>query len=130
VVLIATPFIALPVVADAPASAATHAPAQLGPHAPLYCFPTDMDDALTEWKFKFSRGDINYYDYHVMNTATRGETYCYGGPSKIVGTMSADHKTCLYAGVATAVGMLIPDVGVVNAIYFFSTTCGIALLVD
>jgi hypothetical protein len=113
---------------------------QEGPYPPVQCFPMDMEGPggiVYDYKNSVrepignTHRDVHHYDYSFRyGERAGGSTWCFGRPELVAGDLSPDGQTCLYAGVAAVVGAAIPQVGVVNAVFFFSTTCGIALLVD
>lgn len=114
---------------------------QEGPYPPINCFPTDMEYSPPGLVYEYTHSvrepihdtfrEVHHYNYSFKyGEFESGSTWCFGRPELVAGTLSADGQTCLYAGVAAVVGAVIPQVGVVNAVFFFSTTCGIALLVD
>jgi hypothetical protein len=100
--------------------------------APLYCFPMNMNDGNISWTHTATISGRNNYRYVVNEPqpARTGTTSCVADPKFVPGEYSADFQTCLYAGGAALVGSVIPGVGTVSAVYFFATTCGIAVLVN
>jgi hypothetical protein len=113
---------------------------QEGPYPPVQCFPMDMEGpGGVIYKYKNSvrepihdtYRDVHHYDYSFKyGERPDGSTWCFGRPELLAGSLSSDGQTCVYSGIAAVVGAVIPQVGVVNAVFFFSTSCGIALLVD
>lgn len=98
--------------------------------APLYCYPMDMNDGIIYWTYVTTVSGRNNYRY-VVNDGTgmwRGTTSCYANPQFIAGELHPVAKVCILAGTAAVVGAFIPGVGVVGAIFYFTTTCGIEIL--
>jgi hypothetical protein len=146
-VMVAAPVIVVNAAQPASASSQTpssiHAPSRAkpeGPYPPVQCFPMDMEGpggVIYKYKntvrepIRDTYRDVHHYDYSFRyGEFPSGSTWCFGRPELVAGTLSSDGQTCLYAGIAAVAGAVIPQVGVVNAVFFFSTTCGIALLVD
>jgi hypothetical protein len=97
-----------------------------GPGGVIYKYKNTVREPIRD-----TYRDVHHYDYSFRyGEFPSGSTWCFGRPELVAGTLSSDGQTCLYAGIAAVAGVVIPKVGVVNAVFFFSTTCGIALLVD
>jgi hypothetical protein len=98
------------------------------PYSPLYCFQMDMDDGIITWTYIETVDGRNIYNYRINWTPEVGTTSCEHDHKFRPGELSGDGQTCVLAGTAAVAGIFIPGVGTVNAVFFFTTTCGIALL--